>query len=56
MERIVLQAKPGKILTDGTHYGKTIYLARGKSADAYYEITEEEYKKIMEAKMKEQQP
>lgn len=48
MERIVLKAKEGMALTNGTIYGKIIYLATGVDADSFYEITEEEYNNINE--------
>lgn len=41
--RIVIYADEGKILTDGTTYGKQIYLADGKNADSFWEISENEY-------------
>ena len=43
VQRIMLTADEGKILTNGEVYGSTIYLAEGADASAYYEITEEEY-------------
>lgn len=46
--RNVLYADKGKVLTDGTIYGTTIYLAEGRSADEFYEISAEEYAAIME--------
>ena len=46
--RIILYAEDGMVLTDGTNYGKVIYLAEGASVDAYHEITEEEYERITE--------
>ena len=46
-QRIVLYAESGKVLTNGTEYGTVIYLADGVSADSYYEITQEEYEKIL---------
>ena len=46
--RTVLYADEGKILTDGKTYGRIIYLEVGGSSEAFYEITEEEYKKIKE--------
>ena len=46
--RNVLYADKGKVLTDGTIYGTTIYLAEGMSADGFYEISAEEYAAIME--------
>lgn len=42
----VLKADEGKILTDGEIYGRTIYLAKGRTADEFYEITEAEYEEI----------
>ena len=42
----VIKADEGKILTDGEIYGKVIYLAKGRSADEFHEITEAEYKEI----------
>lgn len=47
--RKILYADEGKVLTDGTIYGTTIYLAEGRSADEFYEISAEEYAAIMEA-------
>ena len=47
MNRIILEAKDGYVYTNGTDYGKIIYLAVGASPDDYYEITEEEYNKIL---------
>ena len=46
-EGIVLNANEGMILTNGSTYGRTIYLAKGISAENYYEITEEEYQFLM---------
>ena len=42
----VIKADEGKILTDGEVYGRVIYLAKGRSADEFYEITEAEYEEI----------
>lgn len=54
---ITLIADEGKILTNGTNYGTTISLAAGVPAEGYYEITEDEYEKILEeqAKAEEQE-
>lgn len=45
--RIVIYAEEGKVLTNGTVYGRTIYLAEGETADNYYEITNDEYNDIL---------
>ena len=45
--RTVLTADEGMVLTDGTNYGKVVYLAEGVSPDSYHEITEEEYNAIV---------
>ena len=42
----VLIADEGKILTDGEVYGRTIYLAKNRSADEFHEITEAEYEEV----------
>ena len=42
----VLKSDNGKILTDGTIYGRTIYLAKGRTADEFHEITESEYEEV----------
>ena len=48
-ERKVLIADEGKVLTNGTHYGKVIFLAVGAAADEYREISKEEYEDITAA-------
>ena len=48
MERTILKARQGYVYTNGVDYGKIIYLANGVNADSYYEITDEEYNKILE--------
>ena len=48
MERKVIYASEGKILTNGEIYGKIIYLAEGVREDSFYEITKEEYDTLME--------
>lgn len=45
--RTVLTADEGMVLTNGTDYGKVIYLAEGADASAYREISEEEYEAII---------
>ena len=42
----VIKADEGKILTDGEVFGRVIYLAKGRTADEFYEITEAEYEEI----------
>ncbi len=44
--RIVIYADEGKVLTDGTTYGKQIYLADGKNAESFREISENEYNEL----------
>lgn len=46
--RTPLIASDGMILTNGEIYGTTIYLANGLDASAFYEITIEEYRKLLE--------
>ena len=43
-----IRAKDGYILTDGTNYAETFDLAENVDIDKYYEITMEEYNKILE--------
>ena len=43
MERKILHAADGMVLTNGTIYGKIIYLAEGADESAFYYITQEEY-------------
>lgn len=45
---ITIFADDGKVLTDGSVYGTTISLAEGKTADEFYEITKEDYMKMLE--------
>jgi hypothetical protein len=46
-KRTVLYADSGKVLTNGTTYGKIIYLADPLSENSYREITDEEYAEIL---------
>lgn len=41
--KTTLIADEGMILTNGTHYGRIVYLAPDDDGSAWYEITEEEY-------------
>ena len=53
MERIVLTANDGMVLTNGEIYGKEIYLGAGTDPNSYHEITEAEYEAIKAQKEKE---
>ena len=46
-QRIIIYADEGKVLTNGTTYGTTIFLAEGETADNYYEISIEEYEAMI---------
>lgn len=45
--RLIIYADEGKVLTNGTIYGKQIFLADTDSPDAYHEITDAEYMEII---------
>ena len=45
--RQILYADSGMVLTDGSVYGKVVYLAEDADASAFREITEEEYQAEM---------
>ena len=51
--RVILYADEGKILTDGEIYGKQIFLAENKSAEDFYEISEEVYNALMNEQAQE---
>ena len=53
MERIVLTADDGMVLTNGTDYGTVIYLADGVDPASYRQITVEEYNAIVESEQAE---
>ncbi len=44
---INIRAKDGYVLTDGENYAGTFDLAENTDIDKYYEITKEEYEKII---------
>lgn len=46
--RIKLTANEGMVLTDGTTYGKIIYLAQSADWTRFYEISDAEYARIRE--------
>ena len=52
--REVLRADKGYVYTNGEIYGTIIYLAKSVSKDAFYQITKEEYEKIMAEQMEEE--
>lgn len=45
--RQILYAEDGMVLTDGVIYGTVIYLAEGKNASDFCEITKDEYELIL---------
>lgn len=50
-----LIAREGYRYTNGVNiHGEIIYLAEGMSSDGFYEITEEEYNKILEEQQKKE--
>lgn len=48
MERTVLIASDGMILTNGEIYGTKIYLADGITPEVFREISRDEYEKMKE--------
>lgn len=46
--REYIEASEGMILTDGIIYGKKIFPAEGIDENIFYEITQEEYDKLIE--------
>ena len=49
MELRKIKANDGRVLTNGEVYGTVIYLGVNDSPDNWHEITEEEYRKILES-------
>lgn len=52
-DRTVLYADPGMVYTNGTDYGRVIWLAEGADPAAYYQIAEAEYDARMEGEQAE---
>jgi hypothetical protein len=50
--RTVIYAEYGHVLTNGEIYGTQIFLADGVNAADFYEITDEEYQKILDEQEK----
>ena len=46
--RIRLTASEGMVLTDGTTYGKIIYLSQNADWTKFYEISDAEYQRIQD--------
>lgn len=53
MKRVKLKATAGMMLTNGTLFGKTVYLGLGDSPDNWWEITEAEALHKMEQEAKQ---
>lgn len=49
MKRVKMVATEGMLLTNGQTFGRIVFLGSGDSVDNWHEITEEEYKVMMEA-------
>lgn len=54
--RIKLTASEGMVLTDGENYGKEVFLAVDADQSKWYEITQEEYEKILKAQEEATEP
>ena len=52
MELKTIIASEGAVLTNGEAYGKSITLGNNDSEENWYEISEEEYQKIVEEQSK----
>ena len=47
MERKIIKASDGMVLTNGTIFGRTIYLADGLNESDFYEITLADYERTI---------
>ena len=47
MARTILTASEGYVLTDGVIYGAKIFLAEQRDPADFYEITQDEYERII---------
>ncbi len=56
IELVKLTASEGMVLTNGTAYGKEIYLGCNDSEDNWHEITDAEHEEIMAKEAEEVQP
>lgn len=56
IKTIRLEAEEGKVLTDGKVYGTVIFLAVDRSPDEFYEISPEEYGRILAEESEELTP
>jgi hypothetical protein len=50
--RMIIYAEDGHVLANGEIYGTQIFLADGVNAEDFYEITVEEYQKILDEQEK----
>lgn len=50
---VTIYADEGKVLTNGETYGTTISLAEGVDESGFYEITQEEYEKLLEEEIEQ---
>lgn len=53
MERRILKASSGMILTDGEIYGTTIYLGKDVDESTFYEVPESEIPNFEEAEVED---
>ncbi len=51
-----LKASEGMVLTDGKNFGKMVSLPQGDEGEKWYEITEEEYQRILEETERKEMP